>query len=139
VASPTVRRALPARGDPDALMGYSPGDVILLAHLVQAEAGNQPFLGMVAVAAVVVNRLHTPGFPKTIPGVIEEPGQFESVANGTIAMAPGPLALLAAKAALAGWDPTHGAIYFYNPALTDNHWMRRLPVTTRIAAQVFCR
>jgi N-acetylmuramoyl-L-alanine amidase len=134
-----LREELPSRGSPDVLAQYSAYDVLMLAHLVQAEAGNQPFVGMVAVAAVVLNRLHRPGFPKSIPAVITQPGQFASVANGTFWTAPGPLAVMAAKAALAGWDPTHGALYFYNPALTDNQWIRQLPVSAEIGAQVFCR
>jgi N-acetylmuramoyl-L-alanine amidase len=135
----TERTPLPSRGTSNVSSVYSVGDVLLLAHLIQAEAGNQPFVGMVAVGAVVLNRLHHPGFPKSIPGVIQEPGQFESVANGTFRMAPGPLALMAAKAALEGWDPTRGALYFYNPALAHNTWMDSLRVTSRIAQQVFCR
>lgn len=118
---------------------YSASDVLLLAHLVQAEAGNQPFVGQVAVAAVVINRLNAPGFPKTLPGVIEDPGQFSSVSNGTIWQAPGPLAFMAAQAALNGWDPTHGALFYFNPNLPHTGWMNSLPVTTEIGSQVFCR
>lgn len=110
-----------------------------LAHLVQAEAGNQPFLGMVAVAAVVVNRVASPGFPKSIAAVIFAPGQFESVQNGTYWQAPSAQAYQAAEAALAGEDPTHGALYFFNPALTHNPWIEGLPVVARIGQQVFSR
>lgn len=114
-------------------------DLLLLAHLVQAEAGDQPFLGQVAVAAVVLNRLKTPGFPKTLAGVIEEPGQFQSVANGTISLPPAPSAIAAASVAARGIDPTDGALYYYNPALTQNQWIRTQPVVVRIADQVFAR
>ncbi len=110
-----------------------------LAHLVQAEAGDQPFLGMVAVAAVVLNRVASPGFPKSIAGVIFAPGQFESVQNGTYWQAPSALAYQAAEAALAGEDPAPGALYFYNPALTHNAWMEGLPVVATIGQQVFSR
>ncbi len=111
----------------------------LLAHLVQAEAGNQPFIGQVAVAAVVLNRLKTPGFPKTMPQVIEEPGQFQSVSNGSIWQPANSIAYLAASAALKGWDPTHGALFFYNPSLPYDSWIATLPVTASIGQQVFCR
>lgn len=121
------------------LPGVSTQDLTDLAHLVQAEAGNQPFLGMVAVAAVVLNRVRAPGFPKTIPGVIFAPGQFESVQNGTFWQAPSALAYQAAEAALAGEDPSNGALFYYNPALTNNSWIEGLPVVARIANQVFCR
>jgi N-acetylmuramoyl-L-alanine amidase len=137
--APPMRPPLPARGEIAPVAPYTAEDLLALAHLVQAEAGNQPFVGMVAVAAVVMNRVRAPGFPKTIPAVIQQPGQFESVANGSYRLPPGPLAVLAAKAALAGWDPTHGALYFYNPHLTDNPWMASLPITAEIGAQVFCR
>lgn len=110
-----------------------------LAHLVQAEAGNQPFAGMVAVAAVVLNRVNSPGFPKTIAGVIFAPGQFESVQNGTFWQSPSATAYQAAEAALAGQDPSGGALYFYNPALTNNTWIEGLPVVARIGQQVFSR
>lgn len=110
-----------------------------LAHLVQSEAGNQPFLGQVAVAAVVLNRVRAPGFPKTVAGVIFQPGQFESVSNGTYYMAPDSEAYQAAEAALNGEDPTGGALYYYNPSLTSNPWMKDLPVLVTIGSQVFCR
>ncbi|MDA8199300.1 MAG: cell wall hydrolase [Thermaerobacter sp.] len=110
-----------------------------LAHLVQAEAGNQPFLGMVAVAAVVLNRVASPGFPKSIAAVIFASGQFESVQNGTYWQAPSAQAYQAAEAALGGEDPTHGALYFFNPALTQNSWIEGLPVVARIGQQVFSR
>jgi N-acetylmuramoyl-L-alanine amidase len=117
----------------------TPNEVLMLAHLVQGEAGDQPFLGQVAVAAVVLNRLKAPGFPKTLSGVIWDPGQFESVSDGAYWQTPSATAMLAAKAALAGWDPTHGALYFYNPSLPHAAWMDSLPRTAVIGQQVFCR
>ncbi|CAB1128860.1 putative Gamma-D-glutamyl-meso-diaminopimelate peptidase [Candidatus Hydrogenisulfobacillus filiaventi] len=136
--APDPPPALPARGLP-AAPGLDARDILLLAHLIQAEAGDQPFLGQVAVGAVVLNRLHAPGYPKTVSQVIFAPGQFESVSNGTFWAPPGPSALLAAKAAAAGWDPVPGALYFYNPALTASTWMRDLPVVAEIGQQVFAR
>lgn len=119
--------------------GLTAGEVLMIAHLVQAEAGNQPFLGQVAVAAVVLNRLKSPHFPGTVSGVIFQPGQFETVSNGSYWNTPSALALMASKAAAAGWDPTAGALYFYNPAWTGSGWMTSLPTTVVIGAQVFAR
>ncbi len=120
-------------------VSYNREDVNLLAHLVQAEAGTQSLLGQVAVGAVVINRLNNPRFPKTLVAVIEQPGQFESVANGTFWQQPSPRAYLAAKDALQGWDPTGGALFYYNPTLPHSPWMNTLIVTATIGAQVFCR
>lgn len=128
-----------AAGAPQAATAMSSSVVSDLAHLVQAEAGNQPFLGQVAVAAVVLNRLKAPGFPKTVASVIFQPGQFDSVANGTYWMAPSNEAYQAAVAALGGEDPTDGALYYYNPSLTQNAWMKDLPILVTIGSQVFCR
>ncbi len=118
---------------------YSQEDVNLLAHLVQAEAGTQPLLGQVAVGAVVVNRLKDPAFPKTLAAVIEQPGQFESVTNGTFWQPPSASAIVAAQDALQGWDPTAGALFYYNPNLPHSPWMNTLVVTATIGSQVFCR
>lgn len=118
---------------------FSPDQISLLAHLVQAEAGNQPFVGQVAVAAVVLNRLKSPEFPQTLEQVILQPGQFESVSNGTYRLAPSPNARMAVEAALNGWDPTDGALYFYNPALTHESWIEHQPVIVQIGEQRFSR
>ncbi|NMP20834.1 cell wall hydrolase [Sulfobacillus harzensis] len=135
-------RAAPAlnnRGGVSLAANLSPEDILMLAHLVQAEAGNQPFLGQVAVAAVALNRLKTPGYPKTLDGVLFQPGQFETVANGTFWQAPSKQALAAARAAASGWDPTDGALYFYNPSMTNDNWLEGQPVAAVIGNQVFCR
>lgn len=133
-AAPT----LSSRGSAS-LGDFTPAEVLSLAHLVQAEAGDQPFVGQVAVAAVVLNRLKTPGFPKTLPGVIFAPGQFETVSNGSYWQSPKPLSFIAAKAAMKGWDPTGGALYFFNPNMSHSGWMATLPETATIGDQVFAR
>ena len=104
--------------------GITAGDTYLLAQLINAEAGGEPFEGQVAVGAVVLNRLFDPDFPKTIKGVIFQYDsdidtyQFEPVQNGAINEQPCPSAIRAAYAALSGWDPTGGALFFYNPLKT---------------------
>lgn len=130
-SAPSVKRhpTLPNRGSWPNPYHLVPQDIFMIARLVQAEAGDQPFLGQVAVAAVVLNRLRSSAFPKTVPAIIFAPGQFETVAAGTYWNSPSPVAMLAARAAAAGWDPADGAVYFYNPALPHAAWMNRLPTT----------
>ncbi len=130
---------LPSRGSWSNSEHVTAQGVLAIARLVQAEAGNQPFVGQVAVAAVVLNRVRSPLFPDTITGVIFSPGQFETVTRGTYWNNPGPLAVMAAQAACAGWDPTHGALYFYNPEVTASGWITSLPQTAVIADQIFSR
>ena len=106
-----------------------------------AEAGNQPEAAQIGVADVVLQRLRTPGFPKTLWGVLHQPGQFTSVANGLYArVVPTPTAWQAAHAALAGVDVVPGALYFDTPALdAGNPWTGQLTVCRRIGAMRFCQ
>ncbi|ACX51219.1 spore cortex-lytic enzyme [Ammonifex degensii KC4] len=113
--------------------------VLLLARLIMGEAADEPFEGKVAVGAVVLNRMRHPSFPKTIPGVIFQPGAFESVSNGQIWRPLSPEAVRAAGLALAGWDPTGGALYFWNPAKTVSPWVWTRTIITRIGNHVFAR
>jgi N-acetylmuramoyl-L-alanine amidase len=91
-------------------------DAELLDHVVRAEAEAEPYTGKVAVAAVILNRIQSPKFPNTLAGVIYQPKAFESVANGTVNQAPTPDCRKAAQDAIAGWDPSGGALFFFNPA-----------------------
>lgn len=93
-------------------------DVELLARVIQAEAGGEPYIGQVAVGAVVVNRVQSAKFPNTIRGVITQPGQFVVYGSGKLPAHPKASALQAARAALSGEDPTNGALFFHNPAHT---------------------
>lgn len=113
--------------------------VDLLARLIQAEAGDQTYPTQVAVGAVVLNRLRSSRFPHRLAAVITQPRQFSVVVAGTFATArPSPRALNAARAALAGADPTPGALYFYNPALPHVPWMNTLIGCRTIGALRFC-
>lgn len=116
-----------------------PADVDLLARLVRAEAEAEPFAGQVAVAAVVLNRVRSPHFPDTIPAVIYQRGQFETVTNGRIHLPPTPQALRAVRAALAGWDPSGGALFFYNPRKAYSAFLAARRVTAWIGQHVFLR
>jgi len=117
--------------------GFSREDVHLLARLIYAEARGESFVGQVAVGAVVLNRLASPHFPKTIPEIVFQRHQFTPVADGSINLEPDETAFRAALAALNGWDPTNGALYFYNPHLSRDRWIRTLPVVGRIGNHVF--
>lgn len=94
----------------------SVSDVTLLAALIQAEAGGQPYEGKLAVGAVVMNRVRSPGYPNTILGVITAPGQFPPATNdkvaGIVARGPSASCIQAAEAAVAGQTTVGGATHF---------------------------
>jgi N-acetylmuramoyl-L-alanine amidase len=105
------------------------GDTELLARVIRAEAEAEPYIGQVAVGAVILNRVQNPKFPHTLAGVIYQPHAFESVSNGTINQAPTPSCRKAAQAAMSGWDPSGGALFFFNPAKVGAGsyvWTRRI-------------
>ena len=118
--------------------GYSDSDIALLANIISAEARGEPFEGQVAVGAVVLNRVEHPSFPDTLPGVVYQPGAFTAITDGQINVAVAESARKAAREALAGSDPSGGALYYYNPDKTSNKWIRTRPVIKRIGAHLFC-
>ncbi|MDK2820334.1 MAG: N-acetylmuramoyl-L-alanine amidase [Clostridia bacterium] len=110
----------------------------LLARLVAAEAQNEPYVGQVAVVAVVLNRLESPAFPNTIPEIVFEPWAFESVANGFIWQVPIKSSYYTAvQDALSGWDPSNGALYFFNPEKATSAWIWTRPQITKIGNHIF--
>jgi N-acetylmuramoyl-L-alanine amidase len=118
------------------------GDIDLLARAVYSEARGEPFKGQVAVAAVVLNRVGHNGFPKTIRGVIYQPGAFTSIQDGQFWLTPDQTAYKAAREALSGVDPTYGAIYYYNPSTASSWWMRERAQkmkTEQIGHHIFMR
>lgn len=114
-------------------------DLYLLARAIHGEARGEPYTGQVAVGAVILNRTRDPKFPKTVAGVIYQPGAFTAVTDGQINLAPGDTALKAARDALNGWDPSGGAIYYYNPAKTTNKWIWSRPIIKVIGKHYFCK
>jgi N-acetylmuramoyl-L-alanine amidase len=116
-----------------------PGDLDILAHLVQAEAGGEPYAGKVAVAAVVINRIQSGRFPRTVYGVAFEPDAFECVSNGWYWNPPSRSAYAAALDALRGWDPSGGALFFFAPAKTANAFIWSRPIITQIGNHIFSR
>jgi len=102
---------------------YNETETYLLGRLVHGEARGEPYVGKVAVAAVVLNRVRSSSFPNTIAGVIYQAGAFDAVADGQINLTPDEDSLRAARDALNGWDPTGGCLYYYNPVTSTSQWI----------------
>ena len=111
----------------------------LLARLIYGEARGESYTGQVAVGAVVMNRVRSSSFPNTISGVIYQSGSFDAVSDGQINMTPDSTAKKAAQDALNGWDPSYGAIYYFNPATATNKWIWSRPMTVTIGKHRFCK
>ena len=116
-------------------------DVQLLARAINGEARGEPYEGQVAVGAVILNRVKDPKFPNTIAGVIYQSGAFTAVADGQInvPIEEGATVVKAARDALNGWDPTDGAIYYFNPATATNKWIWSRPLIKTIGKHRCCR
>ncbi|KKM09327.1 hypothetical protein SY88_19365 [Clostridiales bacterium PH28_bin88] len=119
--------------------GISVKDLNLLARLVYGESRGEPYKGQVAVAAVVLNRVKSDRFPNTISGVIYQPGAFDAVRDGQIYLEPDKVAYQAARDAANGWDPSGGALYYWNPATATSKWIWSRPITTQIGNHVFAK
>lgn len=118
--------------------GYSQNDIQLLANAVYGEARGEPYIGQVAVAAVILNRLDSPSFPNTISGVIFEPGAFTAVADGQIWLTPNERAKEAVIDAINGWDPSGNAEYYFNPVTATSKWIWTRPQIKQIGKHIFC-
>ena len=118
--------------------GYSSADITLLAKLIAAEARGESYTGQVAVGAVVLNRVRHPSFPDTVAGVIYQKGAFSAVNDSNWSVSPNTTSRKAAQDAVNGWDPSGGAIYYYNPAKTSNAYMLSRPVIVTIGNHRFC-
>ncbi len=118
---------------------YSDADVALLARLIYGEARGESYVGQVAVGAVVMNRIKSSSFPNTMSGVIYQRYAFTAVDDGQINLTPNETAKKAAKDAMNGWDPTYGAIYYYNPATATSAWIFTRTTTVTIGRHVFAR
>jgi N-acetylmuramoyl-L-alanine amidase len=114
-------------------------DVQLLARCINGEARGEPYEGQVAVGACIVNRTRDSRFPSTIAGVIYQPGAFTAVVDGQIHAQMLPSSIKAARDALNGWDPSGGAVFYYNPAKTTNKWIWSRPVIKVIGSHKFCK
>lgn len=138
VAGPRTLAAMGLSSGGGGTGGYSSGDVEMLARMISAEARGEPYTGQVAVGAVILNRVEHSSFPNSISGVIYQKGAFDALTDGQFNNHATESAQRAARDALNGWDPSGGAIYYYNPSTATNRWIRSRPVITQIGKHVFC-
>ena len=136
IAGPATLRALGIQAG-DAAQSVS-GDVNLLARLISAEARGEPYNGQVAVGAVVLNRMKHPSFPNTMSGVIYQTGAISCLSDGQFYQPVSDSAYRAARDALAGADPSGGAIYYFNPATATSSWIWSRPLIVVIGKHRFC-
>ena len=119
--------------------GTNSANIDLLARAIYGEARGEPYTGMVAVGAVILNRVDSPNFPSTVAGVVYQKGAFDAVADGQINLTPNEQAYNAARDAMNGWDPSGGAIYYFNPVTATNKWIWSRPMTITIGKHRFCK
>ncbi len=124
-------------GSAAAAASPSESEIYALARLVHAEARGEPYVGKVAVAAVVLNRVRSAAFPNTISGVIYQAGAFDAVRDGQINLTPDSDSIRAARDAMNGWDPTGGCVYYFNPATATSAWIWSREIRLRIGAHSF--
>lgn len=117
--------------------GFTSADVYLLAKTIYAEGRGEPYVGQVAIGAVVLNRVRAKEFPNSVSGVVYQRHAFTAVSDGQINLTPNDTAMRAAKDALNGWDPTGGALYYYNPAVATSAWIFDRQTITVIGKHVF--
>ena len=119
----------------------SASNLQLIARAINGEARGEPYEGQVAVGAVILNRVKDSNFPNTVAGVMYQKGAFTAVSDGQInqPIAEGSTVLKAAQDALNGWDPTGGAIYYFNPATATNKWIWSRPLIKTIGKHRFCK
>lgn len=114
-------------------------DQDLLARVIAAEARGEPYEGQVAVAAVILNRINDSRFPNTLAGVVYQTHAFESVSIGAIYRPAPEASRRAARDALNGWDPSGGAVFFWNPNKPVTPWIWSRPIIKTIGNHVFAR
>lgn len=112
-------------------------DLYLLAKCIHAEARGEPYVGKVAVGAVILNRVASPDFPNSIYGVIYQPWAFTAVHDGQIDLEPEAASYQAATDALNGWDPTYGCLYYYNPSTASSSWIFNRQTVVTIGQHIF--
>ena len=116
----------------------SNSDLYLLSCCVYGEARGESYTGKVAVAAVILNRVKSSAFPNSISGVIYQAGAFTCVSDGQINLGTNDECTRAAQDAMNGWDPTGGAIYYFNPATATSKWIWSRPQLVTIGKHIFC-
>ena len=111
----------------------------LISRFVYAESRGEPYTGQVAVAAVILNRVKSNLFPNTVSGVVYQSGAFTCVSDGQINLSPDATSKKAAQDAINGWDPTYGALYYFNPNTATSAWIWSRPMTITIGNHRFCK
>ena len=141
IAGPKTLQAMGIYSSSSSSSGTSSNsnDLNLLSRVVYGEARGEPYAGQVAVAAVCLNRVKSSSFPNTLAGVVYQSGAFDAVADGQINLTPNSTARKAAQDALNGWDPSYGAIYYFNPATATNKWIWSRPMTVTIGKHRFSK
>ncbi len=142
IAGPATLKAMGIYSSSSSNSGGSSSNssnVNLLAKLIYGEARGEPYTGQVAVGAVVMNRVRSSSFPNTISGVIYQSGAFDAVRDGQINLTADATAKKAAQDAINGWDPSYGAIYYFNPSTATNKWIWSRPMTITIGRHRFCK
>lgn len=129
----------PANLLPSSNLGLSEQDLKIMANAVHGEARGEPYIGQVAVAAVILNRVKSASFPNTVSGVIFQPGAFTAVADGQIWLTPDESSKKAVKDALNGWDPSGGCIYYFNPVTATSKWIWSRQQIKTIGKHIFCK
>ncbi len=121
--------------------GEGIGEEQLLARAINGEARGESYIGQVAVGAVILNRTRDSRFPKTVAGVIYQPGAFTAVSDGQIntPLDPNSTVVKAARDALNGWDPTGGCVYYWNPATATSSWIWSRQIVTKIGKHNFAK
>ena len=119
--------------------GFSQNDIQLMANAVYGESRGETYVGQVAVASVILNRVNSVSFPNTVSGVIFEPGAFTAVADGQIWLTPNERAKEAVLDAINGWDPTGNALYYFNPNTATSSWIWSRPQIKQIGKHIFCK
>ena len=134
------KETLAALGINESLSASSDESFYLLARMISAEARGEPYVGQVAVGAVILNRVRHASFPNSVAGVIYQSGAFSAISDGQFqSVTVTRECRRAAQDALSGWDPTGGAVYYYNPAKTTSAWIYSRPVLLTIGAHVFAK
>lgn len=141
IAGPATLKAMgiTSSGTSSSSSSNNTSNVNLLARVIYGEARGEPYTGQVAVGAVVMNRVKSSSFPNTIAGVVYQSGAFDAVKDGQVNLSPDSTAQKAAQDALNGWDPSYGAIYYFNPSTATNKWIWSRPVTVVIGKHRFCK
>ncbi|OMD28285.1 spore cortex-lytic enzyme [Paenibacillus odorifer] len=111
----------------------------ILAKVIYSESRGEPYVGQVAVGAVVMNRIQSSQFPNNIKEVVFQKGAFTAVSDGQYWLTPNQTAYLAALDAVRGWDPTNHSIYYFNPDTATSAWIWSRPQNLKIGKHIFAR